>query len=275
MDLGKQIRKARVKSGLTQEALSHILGISKGSVSGYENNRVRPTLDVINAIADALGLQMSELLTDAADEGESGSNAEIQTSKRPRRVKRLMGAFDMLNEEGQKKAIEMVEQLCLIQIYTKSVAGTLLQYVSSRHRQMFMIEKDEETHGVYDGDDAPPGGQKWSGRHMVFCNQTDRRYTQRWDFFYHTFDDIPDTNVIKSILRDEAVSDDPENNIAFALDDKAVFQKFIYCYMERKAECATESDAQMDEAPVLFVLLDKETWTIIGKQECDPNFEME
>ena len=269
MDLGKQIRKARVKSGLTQEALGNILGVSKGSVSGYENNKVRPTLDVINAIADALGMQMSELLADAADEVENGSNAEIQTSKRPRRVKRLMGAFDMLNEEGQKKALEMVEQICLIQIYTKSVAGTLLQYVSSRHRQMFMIENDEETHGCCDS------GQKWSGRHMVFCSQENKRYTKRWEFFYHTFDDIPDANVIKSILKAESISDGPENNIAFALDDKNVFQKFIYCYMEWKAECVTESDAQMDEAPVLFVLLDKDTYEIMDKTECDPNFEME
>lgn len=271
MKLGERIRMMRVQKGLTQWELAKMLGKTNACISGYETGKIQPSFSTINVIADALGVQASELLAYAAGENESSDDAEIQTSKRTRRVKRILCALDMLNDEGQKKLIEIAEQLCLIQIYTNSIAGSIIQYLSVRHRQTFTLDKDEEVSGVYDEEDTPTGGRKWNGRHMVFCSRVTRGYAHQWDFFYHTFDGAPDNSVIRGILKDEAVSDGPGSNIAFALDDKAVYDRFIDCYMELNPDYGTEFDVQRDEVPVLFVLLDKETWTIKESEECDLN----
>ena len=65
MDIGENIKKYRVKSGLSREKLvlrtrglfssSHLLSIEKGKTKN-------PGIDIVAAIADALGISIDELV---------------------------------------------------------------------------------------------------------------------------------------------------------------------------------------------------------------------
>jgi transcriptional regulator with XRE-family HTH domain len=60
--LGAQIRNARLAAGLTQRALAMRLGKSPGWVAAAEKGRRRIFINEISRIADALGMDLRELL---------------------------------------------------------------------------------------------------------------------------------------------------------------------------------------------------------------------
>jgi transcriptional regulator with XRE-family HTH domain len=66
---GDRISLLREKQGLTQEDLAHKLGISRASLSHYENSRREPHYDTINKIASFFKVSTDYLLgrTDNAE----------------------------------------------------------------------------------------------------------------------------------------------------------------------------------------------------------------
>lgn len=60
--LGKELRKARLAAGLTQEELAFRAEISRNYVSLLELNLKSPTVQVLLQICDALGVRASTLL---------------------------------------------------------------------------------------------------------------------------------------------------------------------------------------------------------------------
>ena len=65
MDIGFNIRKARVIARLSQEELAKQAGINRTYLSQLENGHSSPTLDILEKIARALGMRPTELLADA------------------------------------------------------------------------------------------------------------------------------------------------------------------------------------------------------------------
>ena len=61
-DIGKNIRTARVRAGMTQDELAEQLHVSRQTVSNYETSRFRPDIDMLFSIAEALGMDVSALL---------------------------------------------------------------------------------------------------------------------------------------------------------------------------------------------------------------------
>lgn len=59
---GKNVRSARIDKGWTQEQLAFEAGVKRGYVSEIENGKRNPSLDVVEKIADALGLKPAKLL---------------------------------------------------------------------------------------------------------------------------------------------------------------------------------------------------------------------
>ena len=59
---GAELKKARETAGLSQEKLAFEAEIDRSYVSLLENDRKSPTLDVLFRIADAIGIQASELI---------------------------------------------------------------------------------------------------------------------------------------------------------------------------------------------------------------------
>ncbi|UQT02587.1 repressor protein CI [Serratia phage vB_SmaM-ChibiTotoro] len=59
---GDRIRVARVNAGMSQIALAKAAGTSQDRISSIETGRNVPTVAVLSRIADALGVQISNLI---------------------------------------------------------------------------------------------------------------------------------------------------------------------------------------------------------------------
>lgn len=62
--IGKRIKIARVKAGLTQERLAEIVSVSPSHMSNIETGTTRVSLTLIVTIANALSVTVDDLLCD-------------------------------------------------------------------------------------------------------------------------------------------------------------------------------------------------------------------
>lgn len=70
------LKKLRKEKGISQQALADAINISRVSVTQYESGTREPSLDVLNRIADVLGVSVDAILgrsDDAADPAESAN----------------------------------------------------------------------------------------------------------------------------------------------------------------------------------------------------------
>lgn len=67
-----RLREIRERRGLTQMELSQLAGVSQSVISSIENECVSPTVRVLQKLAKALGVSVSELL----GEGSRGNANE-------------------------------------------------------------------------------------------------------------------------------------------------------------------------------------------------------
>ena len=63
--IGKRIKIARIKTDLTQEKLSEMVGVSSTHMSNVETGTTRVSLTTIVRIANALGITSDDLLCDS------------------------------------------------------------------------------------------------------------------------------------------------------------------------------------------------------------------
>ncbi len=117
MTTGELIKAARKKAGMTQAQLAEKLGISYVGVSQWENDLRNPKLDTLQRIASALGVPVQDLISDwEAVDKEEFKRVFIYGEG----IKdRIDAALDRLNDEGQEKAAERVEELTEIPKYQK------------------------------------------------------------------------------------------------------------------------------------------------------------
>jgi len=62
MELGNKLKDARSKAGMKQEELANHLGVSRQTISNWENNRSYPDIASILKLSDLYGLSLDELL---------------------------------------------------------------------------------------------------------------------------------------------------------------------------------------------------------------------
>ena len=103
---GQSIRRVRKALKLTQEAFAQKCGISLTSLRRYEANERQPNIGTIENMANALNMTLGEFLWSINDNSTPAKQ-------------RLLTAFDQLNDEGQSKAVERVEELTEIPKYKK------------------------------------------------------------------------------------------------------------------------------------------------------------
>jgi transcriptional regulator with XRE-family HTH domain len=60
--LGDQIRRLRQAQGMKQETLANKLGVSKQSVSNWENGNIMPSIELLVRLADHFGVSTDYLL---------------------------------------------------------------------------------------------------------------------------------------------------------------------------------------------------------------------
>ena len=63
-NLGKNIRRYREQKNLTQNALADSLHVTRQAVSNWETGKNQPDLDMLEATANALGVELADLLWD-------------------------------------------------------------------------------------------------------------------------------------------------------------------------------------------------------------------
>lgn len=64
-DIGANIRRARVRRKLTQDDLAQAVHTTRQTISNYETGRSRPDVETLQRLADALGVELTELLDEA------------------------------------------------------------------------------------------------------------------------------------------------------------------------------------------------------------------
>ncbi len=83
--LGEKIQEAREKAGMSQRKLGILLGISDKTVSSYENNRTKPSVEILTRISKELkkpiGYFLDETLVTTEDK-ISIINVKIQELKK-------------------------------------------------------------------------------------------------------------------------------------------------------------------------------------------------
>jgi transcriptional regulator with XRE-family HTH domain len=60
--LGKELRKARMRAGLTQEELAFAAHVDRTYISMLENDKKSPTVDMLMRICQPLGIAASQVL---------------------------------------------------------------------------------------------------------------------------------------------------------------------------------------------------------------------
>ena len=115
MSFSSRLRQAREQANLTQQDIAKKLGVTKNAISNYENGVSSPKWDVLVKIFDVLQVEPNFLYQD------DFTASSIDTALTPTQTS-LLSIFDELNEEGQTKALEYVEDLVLAGRYKKDAA---------------------------------------------------------------------------------------------------------------------------------------------------------
>jgi len=80
---GKAIRTLRKAQGLTQELLAEKADLHVNNISFVERGLSAPTLDTICALADALGMKVSELAVEMEKYAKRGPKPARDQGKNP------------------------------------------------------------------------------------------------------------------------------------------------------------------------------------------------
>ena len=118
MTTGDRIRQLRIEHQMTQEELGAKVGVQKAAIYKYENGLV---VNLKRSVLEKLALVLDTTPTYLMGMEESEHNPSTLTP----RQSALLSSFDQLNEEGQTKAVEYVEDLVLTGRYKKCSAPDL------------------------------------------------------------------------------------------------------------------------------------------------------
>ena len=142
MDIGHKIKELRMSKSLTQKELGQRMGISQQQIAQYENGKLKPKIETLQKIADALEVprnlifenlntpEKSELVKSELIELIKSLNLEVTDITDKKKVEdsiiqaaqkksHYIKLYDHLTSIGQDKAIEQVELLTKIPEYRK------------------------------------------------------------------------------------------------------------------------------------------------------------
>lgn len=109
----------RIEHQMTQEELGARIGVQKAAIYKYENGLV---VNLKRSILEKLAIVLDTTPTYLMGMEDSAQQANVQLTSQQ---STLLAAFDQLNDEGQTKAVEYVEDLVLTGRYKKCPASGL------------------------------------------------------------------------------------------------------------------------------------------------------
>ncbi len=96
--LGDRIKELRTAQGISQVELSHRLGVSKQSVSNWENDNIAPSIEVLKKIASYFHCSADYLL-----ELDNSNKAIIEITdlsiQQTAHIQQLISDFQILNRK--------------------------------------------------------------------------------------------------------------------------------------------------------------------------------
>lgn len=114
MTIGENIKKIRKEKGIKQEELAAALGVSTMTIGRYETCASVPRMQRINEIAAALEVSPFELFkgvtVDFTQDNKTKNNINKQI---------ILDAFEQLNGTGKRIAAQRIQELTLIEQYTR------------------------------------------------------------------------------------------------------------------------------------------------------------
>ena len=119
MTTGERIRQLRIEHQMTQEELGARIGVQKAAIYKYENGLV---VNLKRSILEKLAIVLDTTPTYLMGMEDSAQQANVQLTPQQ---STLLAAFDQLNEEGQQKAVDYVDNLVLTGRYKKCAASGL------------------------------------------------------------------------------------------------------------------------------------------------------
>ncbi|MDE5992225.1 MAG: helix-turn-helix domain-containing protein [Oscillospiraceae bacterium] len=85
MDIGNKIKKARMQSGLTQEEAAEALGVSRQTISNWENGKTYPDIVSVVKMSDLYNISLDRLLKENSSESGYldylGKSTDVAASK--------------------------------------------------------------------------------------------------------------------------------------------------------------------------------------------------
>ena len=71
LDIGNKLNRARTKANLTQEQVAEALGVSRQTISNWENEKTYPDIKSVVALSDLYGVSLDYLLKDKEESSMS------------------------------------------------------------------------------------------------------------------------------------------------------------------------------------------------------------
>ena len=118
-NIGENIRKYRKARGMSQEQLSFEVGVKRAVISKYENGFIAPSLAMIEKIAKALDVTISEIyigLSSALVQTPEGTIADYEAMENEELIK----YYQQLNKSGKEEALCYIQYLTTQTKYTKA-----------------------------------------------------------------------------------------------------------------------------------------------------------
>ena len=125
--MANRIRELRKQNDMTMKQLGEKLGLGESTISQYETGKREPDIKTLLKISECFNVSVDYLLGNVSEPWFYVDNDRIvreinsyedEPDKEPIK-KLLLYAFDQLNDDGQQKAVERVEELTEIPKYQK------------------------------------------------------------------------------------------------------------------------------------------------------------
>ncbi|AZO96371.1 helix-turn-helix transcriptional regulator [Halocella sp. SP3-1] len=115
MKLGEKLKKLRIENKMTQEDLAKKIGVSRGTVAGYETQDKNPKYKTLKKIASVLNCSIDYLLDNPSTLVEENKNSNFDLQKyitkinERRDLQLLLQEVDKLNSNSVYRIIELLK----------------------------------------------------------------------------------------------------------------------------------------------------------------------
>ena len=139
LSVGERIKRLRVKKGYTQQQIAYALGVSQGTVAGWERGTSKPSVRVNVKLAEFLGVNVEYFYRNWNDVLGMGAYVcsspyhemaeweHTYSNSSDAEFRSLIDLYVSLNEEGKRRARELMFDLRQIKRYQSSTYAALEQ----------------------------------------------------------------------------------------------------------------------------------------------------